>query len=458
MARLKRKKLFWIGGSLIIVVAAVIIFNLKNNGDHQTKVQADLAYIDDIAEKVTASGRIQPQTRVDISAEVSAEIVGLHVKEGDFVERGGLLLTLDTVQLKSDLYQASFALDETKARMASAKAQYDKDKRDFERQTRLFNQKLISETEYADATYVLENARANYDAMLAQVNISQAILDKAQDNLSKTSIRAPMSGVVTYLSAEAGEIAQAQTSYTQGKRLMTIADLSVFEVEVDIDETEVSKVILGQKADIRVDAFRDTSFVGTVVEIGNSARIIGEGTEDYSTNFLVKIRFDEASAAIRPGMSATTDITTAFASNALLIPYAAVVNREFDSDSLPEGATQLIGLPASQEISASFASASDSENGTNADLTDSKRKGKKHTEKVKLDGVFVVENGKARFRPVRTGIADDRNIMVLDGIQAADTVVSGSFQTLRKLTQDEAVVIDDDSMKRINDQEVSQTL
>lgn len=450
MAKMKRKKLIWIGGAILIVAIVAVVISLGQNGETLTSVQADLAYIDDIAETVTASGRVQPQTKVDISAEVSAEIVGLHVKEGDFVNRGQLLMTLDTIQLQSDLHQAQFSLDETKARLAAAKAQFDKDKREFERQTRLFSGKLISETEYADATYVYESSKANYDAWLAQVKITRAILDKAEDNLTKTTIRTPMDGIVTFLNAEAGEIAQAQTSYTQGKRLMTIADLSVFEVEVDIDETEIAKVFLGQKAKIRVDAFRDTSFVGTVVEIGNSARVTGEGSEDYSTNFLVKVRFDKTIDGIRPGMSATTDITTSFEPGALLIPYASVVIREFDIDSLPAGARVSKETAGSGSVDASFAVASSDNSTTSAEKSDDTF-GKKR-EMVKLEGVFVIKDGQAEFRQVSTGIADERNIAVLDGIQPTDTVVSGSYQTLRKLTEGEHVKIDETSSERIAEQ------
>ncbi|MEZ5360664.1 MAG: efflux RND transporter periplasmic adaptor subunit [Candidatus Zixiibacteriota bacterium] len=447
MAKKRKKKWLWIGGAIVVVVAVIAVVSLQQNGDTKTLVQADLAYIDDIAETVTASGRIQPQTKVDISAEVSAEIVGLHVNEGDFVDKGQLLMTLDTVQLQSDLHQAQFSLDETKARLAAARAQFDKDEREFERQTRLFNGKLISETEYADATYIYESSKANYDAWLAQVNINSAILDKAADNLTKTTIRSPMDGFVTFLNAEAGEIAQAQTSYTQGKRLMTIADLSVFEVEVDIDETEIAKVFLGQMAKIRVDAFRDTSFAGTVVEIGNSARVIGEGSEDYSTNFLVKVRFDKSIDGIRPGMSATTDITTAYSPDALLIPYAAVVMREFDVDSLPEGVEAPVETAQAGGINASFAVASSVGSNTSAEKTI----GKKRT-MVELDGVFVIKEGKAVFKQVMTGIADERNIAVLDGIQPTDTVISGSYQTLRRLAEGEAVSIDENSGKRIAEQ------
>src|SRR5690606_14547992 len=212
---------------------------------------------------------------------------------------------LDTIQLQADVAQAHFGLDEITARAEAAKAQLEIDRLEAERQQALFEQNLTSQTAADNARFGLENAAANYRAALAQVETARARLEKAQDNLSKASIRAPMPGVVTFLSVEVGEIAQAQTAFTQGATLMTIADLAVFEVEIDVDESEIAKIKLGQKAEIEVDAFRDTTFAGTVVEIGNSALIAGQGSENYTTSFRVKVRFDIAEVTFRPGMSAT---------------------------------------------------------------------------------------------------------------------------------------------------------
>jgi len=245
-----------------------------------------------------------------------------------------------------------------------------------------------------------------------------------------------MSGVVTKLNAEVGEISQAQTSFTQGQTLMTIADLSVFEVEVDVDETEVAKVRVGQAAKIRVDAFRDTSFAGEVVEVGNSATISGQGTESYTTSFRVKVRFGDMSPAVRPGMSASVDITTASADDALLVPYAAVVAREFDPDSLKKA-----GEAASESGAigtAQAASDSSDDDAKPAAIT-------KKTKKIRKTGVFVVKDGKAQFREVTTGIADERNIAVRSGVAVGDTIISGSFQTLRRLKDGELVRVDNPS-------------
>jgi len=283
--------------------------------------------------------------------------------------------------------------------------------------------------------------------MQAQTKTGQARLEKVRDNLTKTRITAPMEGIVTYLSAEVGEIAQAQTSYTQGQRLMTIADLSVFEVEVDVDETEIAKVHLGHPARIRVDAFRDTSFAGSVVEIGNSATVEGQGTENYSTNFLVKVRFDETGIPVRPGMSATTDITTSKVDNALLVPYAAVVTREFDPDSLPNYHRK--SDSSSVDETTALAAPAETSNSGEAQAATIPRGNK--TKKIKKSGVFIIDGGKAHFIEIATGIADDRNIVALEGIMPGDTVISGSFQTLRKLTDGEAVEIEQHSLENMGE-------
>jgi HlyD family secretion protein len=443
-----RTKKVYLGGPLLLVVLVLVALQVLRPDEKGTSVQADLAIRDDLAEVVTASGRVQPQTKVDITAEVSAEIVALFVREGDLVQRGQRLLLLDTVQLKSDVAQARFSLQEISARADASQSEYKKDELEHERQSKLFEQKLTSENAFTNARLSMESARANREAMRAQASTASARLEKALDNLAKTFITAPMSGVITLLNAEVGEIAQAQTAFTQGKTLMTIADLSVFEVEVDVDETEIAKIALGQTAEIRVDAFGDSTFRGDVVEIGNSAMTLGEGTQNLSTNFRVKIRFVDSETGLRPGMSATTEITTATVKDAVLVPYAALVTREFDPDSLKTSDTGSSGggvLAAEVHASESAPAASGAPDSATP-ATPGKR-----SKKLKKSGVFVCRNGKATFVEVRTGIADERNIVALDGVSPADTVISGSFQTLRKLKDGDEVKIDEESLKKMKE-------
>ena len=435
----RSKKVIFSGIAAVVVIAAIVVMN-SGSGKEPTPIQADLAYSDDISEVVSASGRIQPQTKVDITSEVSAQIISIFVKEGDLVERGQRLILLDTIQLQSDVSQARYSMDEITSRAEAAKAQFEIDKLESERQKKLYEQKLTSENAATNAQYMFENSRANYQAMLAQVETARARLHKANENLTKTLIKAPMPGVVTFLSVEAGEIAQAQTAFTQGKTLMTIADLSVFEVEIDVDESEIAKILLGQKSKIKVDAFRDTSFEGSVVEIGNSATVANAGSDNYTTSFRVKVRFDKAEVTFRPGMSATVDITTNKAENALLVPYAALVTREFDPDSLKAKTETAESSGIIQQANAAE-KAVPVEDGT---------KRKKST-KIKKSGIFVVRDGKAKFVEIATGIADERNIVALTGIAPGDTVISGSYQTLRKIAEGDAVTIEQASIDKMKE-------
>ncbi len=438
----KKKKIVWIVSIVALTIIILTVVNLTMDSNDATMVQADLAYTDDLSEIVSVSGRIEPQTKVNITSEVSAQIVRVAVTEGDWVNRGQLLIQLDTVQLNASMEQAKYTHEEVAARTDAAYSQYEKNKLEFARQTKLYQQKLTSETEYTNAKFAHQNSKANHNAAKAQLKTSKAGLNKALDNLSKTRIVAPMDGVLTFLNVEEGEIAQAQTSFTQGKTLMTISDLSVFEVEVDVDETEIAKINLNQKSSIKVDAFRDTLFSGTVVEIGNSARVTGEGTENYSTSFKVKVRFDENHARIRPGMSATVEIVTATTENALLVPYAAVITRTFD-DEEKKDEEELTKDDSS--VGAVFAAEVDSQDEIKPKTY------RKKEEKEKLTGVFVIREGKAEFVEITTGIADERNIVALSGLMPGDTVISGSFKTIRNLKRGDGVKIDERSVEKMKE-------
>ena len=466
-AKTKKTLLIVLGGVAAIVV---IVYSLKvSGGPPSTEVQVDLVKIGDVSEKVSATGRIQPQTKVDITSQVSAEIVGLYVNEGDRVNKGDLLIQLDRVQLSSDVQQMQYSLDDITARAEAARVRRDQDKEEYERQKKLFERNLTSETDFTNAKYAAENSAANYTSLLSQVKTQKARLEKAKDSLDKTKIVSPMDGVVTFLNAEVGEIAQAQTSFTQGKTLMTISDLSVFEVEVDVDETEIAKIDIGQPSDIEVDAFADSVFKGHVVEIGNSAILQGQGTQEFSINFRVKVRFEPTTARIRPGMSASVDITTSTAHNTPLVPYAAIVMRELPEDSLEKSASSKDDSSDGVFVSdANAAEVDDSDLNTNAsdgadntasDKTDADKtdagataadKSTVKGEKKKRTGVFVLRDGEAHFVAVKTGIADEKNIVALSGLQEGDTVISGSFKTLRELEEGDAVKISQRSLDKLS--------
>jgi HlyD family secretion protein len=284
----KTKILLFGGGALVLIV--VIVLNFTMGGEKKTTVNAQTVSQRDLTEMVSASGRIQPKTKVNITSQVNGEIVSLPVREGDTVKAGQLLIVLDTVQLRSDLDQAYFAVNEITARLSGAKTELDQSEKEYNRQKSLYdNGKLTSEVAYDNARYAYQAAKSSYDAMTASAKQSQSRYDKQVDNLRKAKITAPMAGIVTMVDCEVGEIAAAQTAFTQGKTLLTIANLDIFEVEVEVDETEVGKIGIAQPVKIEVDAFPDTSFTGQVAEIGNTAIFKGLGTQDQSTNFKVKV-------------------------------------------------------------------------------------------------------------------------------------------------------------------------
>ncbi len=417
-----KKKLLLIGLG-VIVVGGLIYFNLTMNTTKTTKVNIEKAKKRELVEIVSASGRIQPQTKVDITSQVNGEIINLLVKEGEHVNAGDLLIVLDTVQLRSNVDEARFAMSEIEAQLTGAKVTMDQNKEEYDRQKRLRTENLSSETQLTNAKYAYLNALSAYDAMSARSKQVRSRYDKQLDNLRKAKIIAPMSGIITFLDCEVGEIAQGQNSFSQGKTLMTISNLDVFEVEVEVDETEINKVSFGQSVEIEVDAFVDTVFAGEVVEIGNTALITG-GSQDQSTNFKVKVIFKDSNVRIRPGMSATVDIVSNRKENALSIPYSAVVMRSFDLDSL-ELARK------SEPDSDSESSVVNTVQAAEADSSDDEIDADKDREELK--GVFVVRDGKARFVEISTGIADQKNIEITDGLVDGDSIIFGPYKVLRTI-------------------------
>jgi HlyD family secretion protein len=430
MSVMKKKKKILIIAGAAVVLAIIVVANLLSSRETVTDVQAEKVHRRDLVEQVSASGRVQPSTKVDITAEVTGEIRALFVREGDPVRIGDPLLVLDTVQLRSDVDQARYMLSEVNSRLSGSKASLAQAQDDYDRQKKLFESGLCSEDEHNRTLYALQNAQANVNALEAQSKQTQSRLDKQIDYLKKAKIVAPMAGVITYLDCEVGEIAPAQTGYSQGKVLMTISNLEQFEVEVEVDETEINKVELGQVVDIEVDAFVDTSFSGQVVEIGNTAIQSGMGSESQSTDFRVKVVFTDPAVKLRPGMSATVDVTTATGAEVLAIPYSAVVMRSFDLDSL------------ARAREADSAGTSDSQGGVQAAEVDSSDDTiSEEKERPEIKGVFVVRGDVARFVQIETGIADKKRIQVVTGLADTDSVISGPYRVLRSIKDGDKVNI-----------------
>ena len=400
----KRSKII-MGVVVIVIILGIVLLNLSRSGEKVYKVEVDKVKKGDIASVVTGSGKVQAKKDVKISATVPGVIISLPIKDGDWVKKGQLLVQIDPSEYKSAVAQAT-------AQLNSARANLEQAELIFERQKKLYEKNLTSKEQY-DATLTQYNvAKAQYDQ-------SSASLRQSNDLLIKTTITAPMEGKITELMKKEGEMVTGATY--NPTEIMTISDISKFEVEVEVDETDIAEAKLGQEAKIKIDAFPDTVFEGEVSEIGNTAKITGYSTQDQVVNFLVKVLLLDEVQGIKPGMSASVDITTASHKDVLQIPIAAVVMREEKKDTL--------NTKSKEGKATALASSSEEEK-------NNKKK------KKELDGVFLVEKSKAKFIPIKSGISDQQNIEVVTGLKENDQIITGSYKILRTLKDGDKIKIE----------------
>jgi len=399
----KRNKIIIILGVVAVIVVFVLV-NLLRSGGKSFKVEVEKVKKGDVTAIVTASGKIQAKKNVKISAYVVSKIIDLPVKDGDVVKKGQLLVQLDPTRYKAEVEQAEAQMRMAGANLEQAKLVHD-------RQKQLFEKSLTSQEQF-------DNARTDYHAAQAQYDQSKAALAQAQDDLSKTTITAPMDGVITELNAEVGEIVMIGTMNNPGTVIMTISDLSEIEAEVEVDETDVANLKSGQESKISIDAYPDTNFKGKVTEIGNTGQISGYGTQEQVTNFLVKVLLLDEVKGIKPGMSASVDITTDSRKGVLNVPIASVVLRTEKEDTLKTKKGE-----------------KSSSNPDSLKATDEKKK------KKEKEGIFIVEKDQAKFKPVKTGISDQQNIEIISGIKENDQIITGSYKILRTLKDGDKVKI-----------------
>jgi len=411
MAKPKRKK-FIIFGLFVLVIAVIIIASLARKKEG-IKVQTETATQGKLVSTVSGAAKIQPEVEVKISAKVSGQIIGLNVKEGDWVQEGQVL-----VQLDPEEYTAS--VERSKSNLDYAKAGYNKAKNEYERAKKLHTDHLISDAE-------LEIAKSTYEQSGSTVAQAEASLREAKDYLSKTTIRSPMEGIVTRLEKKQGEMAMG-SQFTLDV-IMVVADLSKMRAEVEIDENDVIHVELGDSASIMVDAFPDTTFSGKVVEIAHSGTTTGAGTQEEVTNFLVKVMMLEKPQYIRPGMSATVDIITESLIEAIKIPIQCVTMRkpvEKDTASVKEGKMET----------------------TETDSAKTEEKPEEKEEPSPGKVVFRVEDGVAHQVEVVTGISSDTEWEIKKGLEEGWEIVSGPYRILSKQLKDGDLVTVDNSMKK----------
>jgi HlyD family secretion protein len=418
-----KKKWLWIALGAVVLV---VIIGLGVVNSAKGKVQAvQMAKVrrEDVIARVRAPGKIEAKTQVKISADIMGKIVVLNVKEGDPVKKGELLLQLDDTQYRAAHDQATAALASGKARVREAESALRVSDANFTRQKALFEQKLLSEAEWDQANDAHESARAALATAQEEVTRATAAAAGAADNLRKCRFEAPFDGVLSALNVEKGEIVITGTMNNAGTQIMTVSDLSRMLVRAEVDETDVVDMKLGQKAKISVDAFPDTTFAGTVTEIGNTAKPSTISTVAGQTNFEVKVAFDDNVPQVRPGMTADVDIETATHAKTLAVPIQAVIIRT--QSQLDRAAHGKLAVADPKG-----AAAKPGRNKVAAFGTEDDTAGKKDPE---VTGVMVVNGDMTKFVPVKAGIASETMLEVFGDVKEGDVVVSGPYKALREI-------------------------
>lgn len=400
-----------IGVVVVVVFGSAAALSVAKSRDKGIDVRMEEVARRDLVEIVTASGNIRARAAVELSSDISAKVAELLVDEGDDVTRGQVLMRLDPAQYQAGVSRAEAALSQAKASQSQMEANQLRSQRDLDRLLALRSRDslLVSTQQVDDARTAVEVARAQLESAQFGVSQAQASLDEAEDRLSKTIIRAPIDGKVTRLNVEQGETVIIGTMNNPGSLILAISDLSVIEVVVQVDETDVPEISLGDSATVHIDAFPDSVFTGRVTEIGNSAiRPPSQQTagQQAAIDFEVVITLDPTGAQLRPDLSATADIVSEIRKDALSVPIIALTVREQPKDSTADStatATATQGVPPDEE------------------------------------GVFLVREGKVVFTPITIGIAGQEYFEVLTGLTAGDTVVAGPYQRIRALKDGDAV-------------------
>jgi HlyD family secretion protein len=398
-----------IGIGVVAIFGAAAALSVVKGRDRGIEVRLEEVGRHDLVEIVTASGNIRARRAVDISSDISAKVSELLVDEGEDVTAGQVLMRLDPAQYAAGVSRAQAALSQARAAQAQQQASLLRAQRDLDRLLALRERDamLVSRQQIDDARTALEVAEAQLQSAEFGVSQNQAALDEAQDRLSKTIIRAPMDGKITRLNVEEGETVIIGTMNNPGSLILTISDLQVIEVVVQVDETDVPGISVGDSASVRIDAFPDRLLTGRVTEIGNSAiRPPSQQTagQQAAIDFEVVVTLDPTDADLRPDLSATADVVTERRPDVLAVPIIAMTVR------------------ARSDSTAAVGNGSDSD-----DPQDD------------VEGAFVVREGTVTFVPVSLGIAGQEYFEVLSGLSEGDTVVAGPYQRIRQLEDGDAV-------------------
>jgi len=424
----KRTRILAAAG-MVLVLGGVVGFSVARDSRSKVAVQTQKVARRDLVSIVSASGEVKPKRYVNIGANPSGRIIQLTVKEGDMVKRGQVLARIESTRFEAETRQSEAAVLSARADLDRALADVDVAQLAYDRTKKMFVDKLVSDQVMDQALADLKMKAANAESLKRRISQLQAQLDSIRDDLDKTTVICPMDGMVTSLPKEEGEVVIGAQSFSPTV-IMTVADLSVMESEIMVDETDIRNVKLGQSAEVRVDALEGIKIKGEVTEIGASAiprgsttatsqGAAGVSTGNQAKDFKVTITLRDPPPSLRPGLNATADITTAKKEHVLAVPIQSVVVRELNKEGK-------IGDPAEPAAE-----------GGNAVLVTKPQKGEEK------DGVFVVtKDGKAAFHPVKTGIIGDTDIEIVEGVAEGEEIVSGSYKTLRTLKDQARVKVE----------------
>lgn len=433
-------KRFLIGGVIVLVVAATVAGGLWFRKKDAVAVTAEAIQARKLTAIVSASGTIQPKRSVNISADTIGRVTNLAVQEGERVKAGQFLLQIDPKSLQTAVNRGEASLATERAALAASQAAVQTAEANLalanetlQRQKQLWSDQLTTKEALDKAANDVQVAQTEVEARRADVQTQQqrirqeqASLASARYDLSKVTIDSPIEGIVTRRNIEEGEMVLVGTMNNPGTVLLTIADMSVIQAEVQVDETDIPNLRLDQPAEISIDAYPDRTFKGHVTEIGNSpiqdtsttsGQTQGQNsTSQQATNFKVVVTLDEQVPNVRPGFTCTADITTATRDRAVSVPIQAVTTRDLLYDA------QGNIVPEAKAVSGSVTG------GTPLQAAPKPGQTRKETE-----GVFVIRDGKAAFVPITLGIAGDRYFEVLSGLQAGDVVITGPYASVRQL-------------------------
>ncbi len=431
----KRKIIIGVVGFFVLWLIVSILLSKR---EKPIPVTTEKAVRKTILQTVSATGKVQPETEVKISPEVAGEIIELPVADGMGIKKGDLLVKIKPDSYKALLEQQEAAISAAKATNLQQKASMLKTEQDLKRADDMYAKKTISIQEYNAAQAAADVAKNTYESSLHEIERAQAGSSQARDQLSKTTVYSPIDGTVTILNSKLGERIVA-TGQFAGTEVMRVANLSRMQAVIDVNENDVPNVKIGDKANVKIDAYGDRKFKGTVAQIGNTGKTTGTGTQEEVTNFEVKINLEREDVLLRPGLSCTADIETNMVKDAVAVPMQAVTIRTGDSNLSPEEIEKKRLKTAARD-----------KGDNNADYVNERQeKALQKEEREKLSKVvFLKKGGKAQSVKVTTGISDDTYMEIKSGVQPGDEVISGSYSAIsRKLKDGAKVAYDKEATK-----------